>query len=165
LPIENCQCNNQQPKFPTVKLKIAWIGKTKQAPIQELTGEYLKRLSRYAEVEALALKDEAALINLAERGGPSRTKLTLVLLDAAGKQLSSENLARFLSDYQDRNSAPLLFAVGPADGFSGQARRSAHMLLSLGRMTLAHELACVVLLEQLYRAYTILKGHPYHHGH
>jgi 23S rRNA (pseudouridine1915-N3)-methyltransferase len=148
-----------------VKLKIAWIGKTKQPAIQELTEEYLKRLSRYAEVEGLALKDEAALLNLAERGGASHTKLTLIVLDSRGKQLSSEELARFLGDYQDRNSAPLLFAVGPADGFSEQARRSAPTVLSLGKMTLAHELARVVLLEQLYRAYTILKGHPYHHGH
>jgi 23S rRNA (pseudouridine1915-N3)-methyltransferase len=148
-----------------VKLKIAWIGKTKQPAVQELTDEYLKRLSRYVEVEAVPLKDEAALLNLAERGGASHSKLALVLLDARGKQLSSEDLARFLGEHQDRSSVPLLFAVGPADGFTEQARRSAHLVLSLGKMTLAHELARVVLLEQLYRGYTILKGHPYHHGH
>jgi len=148
-----------------VKLKIAWIGKTKQPAIQELTKEYLKRLSHYAEVEGLALKDEAALMNLAERGGPSHSGLTMVLLDSRGRQLSSEGLASYMGDCQQRSSAPLLFAIGPADGFSEQARRSARMLLSLGKMTLAHEIARVVLLEQLYRAYTILKGHPYHHGH
>ena len=60
---------------------------------------------------------------------------------------------------------PLLFAVGPADGFSDQARQAATLVLSLGKMTLAHELARVVLLEQLYRAFTILNGHPYHLGH
>jgi 23S rRNA (pseudouridine1915-N3)-methyltransferase len=148
-----------------VKLKIAWIGKTKQPAVEDLTNHYLKRLSRYVDVEGLALKDEAALMNLAERGGSSRPKVALVLLDTMGKQLSSEELARFLGDYQDRNPLPLLFAVGPADGFTEQARRSARSVLSLGKMTLAHELARVVLLEQLYRAYTILKGHPYHRGH
>jgi 23S rRNA (pseudouridine1915-N3)-methyltransferase len=88
-----------------------------------------------------------------------------VLLDSRGKQFSSEELARFLGDYQDRNPLPLLFAVGPADGFSEPAVQAAAFVLSLGKMTLAHELARVVLLEQLYRAFTILKGHPYHLGH
>jgi len=147
-----------------VKLKVAWIGKTKEAAIQSLTDEYLKRLSRYADVEGIALKDEAALLKLCGRDArPARH--TLVLLDGRGKQLSSEELARFLADYQDRNPLPLLFSVGPADGFSDQARQTATLILSLGKMTLAHELARVVVLEQLYRAFTILKGHPYHLGH
>jgi 23S rRNA (pseudouridine1915-N3)-methyltransferase len=147
-----------------VKLKVAWIGKTKEAAIQSLTDEYLKRLSRYADVEGIALKDEAALLKLCGRDArPARH--TLVLLDGRGKQLSSEDLARFLADYQDRNPLPLLFSVGPADGFSDQARQTATLILSLGKMTLAHELARVVVLEQLYRAFTILKGHPYHLGH
>jgi 23S rRNA (pseudouridine1915-N3)-methyltransferase len=147
-----------------VKIKVAWIGKTKDTAIQSLTDEYLKRLSRYAEVEGVALKDEAAIVKLCAREArPSRH--TLVLLDGRGKQLSSEELAKFLGDYQDRNPLPLLFAVGGADGFSDQARQSATLVLSLGKMTLAHELARVVLLEQLYRSFTILKGHPYHLGH
>jgi len=88
-----------------------------------------------------------------------------VLLDEQGRQLSSEELAKFLGGYQDRNPLPLLFAVGAADGITDQAQQAATLVLSLGRMTLAHELARVVLLEQLYRAFTILKGHPYHLGH
>jgi 23S rRNA (pseudouridine1915-N3)-methyltransferase len=59
----------------------------------------------------------------------------------------------------------LVFAIGPADGFAEAVRAQADLVLSLGRMTLAHELARVVLLEQLYRAFTMLKGHPYHLGH
>ncbi len=98
------------------------------------------------------------------RGTPAG-RHALVLLDGRGRQLSSEELAKFLGDYQDRNPLPLLFAVGGADGFSENARQAATLVLSLGRMTLAHELARVVLLEQLYRAFTILKGHPYHLGH
>jgi 23S rRNA (pseudouridine1915-N3)-methyltransferase len=145
-----------------VKLKIAWIGKTKEPAIQSLTDEYLKRLGRYVPVEGLALKDEAALAGLASRGGRQHT---LVLLDSRGKQYSSEELAKFLQDYQDRNPLPLVFAIGPANGFSDETRGSASLLLSLGKMTLAHELARVVLLEQIYRAFTIIKGHPYHLGH
>ena len=97
--------------------------------------------------------------------GPQVGKSTLVLMDSRGKQFSSEEFARFLGDYQDRNPLPLVFAVGPADGFSDAARGAAQHTISLGRMTLAHELARVVLLEQVYRAFTILKGHPYHSGH
>jgi 23S rRNA (pseudouridine1915-N3)-methyltransferase len=146
-----------------VRLKVAWIGKTKEPAIQSLTDEYMKRLSRYAEAEGALLKDEAAILKLCTRD--ARPRYTLVLLDGGGKQLSSEELAKFLGDYQDRNPLPLVFAVGGADGFSDQARQAATLVLSLGKMTLAHELARVVLLEQLYRAFTILKSHPYHIGH
>lgn len=146
-----------------MKLKVAWIGKTKEPAVQALTDEYLKRLSRYAEAEGITLKDEAALLKLCARD--ARPRHWLVLLDSRGKQFSSEELAEFLGDYQGRKSLSLLFAVGPADGFSDQARQAAPLLLSLGKMTLAHELARVVLLEQLYRAFSILRGHPYHLGH
>lgn len=147
-----------------MKIKVVWIGKTKDAAIQSLTDEYLKRLSRYAQVEGVALRDEATILKLCARDArPSRH--TLVLLDGGGRQLSSEELAKFVGDYQGRNPLPLMFAVGAADGFSENARKAATLVLSLGRMTLAHELARVVLLEQLYRAFTILKGHPYHLGH
>ena len=147
-----------------MKLTIAWIGKTKNAAIQSLTDEYVKRLRQYADVEGTALKDEAALLKLCGRDGRG-ARQQLVLLDSRGKQLSSEELAKFLGDHQDRNPLPLVFAIGPADGFSDPARQQADFTLSLGKMTIAHELARVLLLEQLYRAFTILKGHPYHLGH
>jgi len=148
-----------------VKIKIAWIGKTKEPAIATLTEEYLKRISRYAPVEGVALRDEADL--LAKFCGTAKggTKSTLVLMDSRGKEYSSEQFAKFLGDYQDRNPLPLVFAIGAADGFSPAARLAAQHVISLGKMTLAHELARVVLLEQVYRAFTILKGHPYHSGH
>lgn len=147
-----------------MKLRIAWIGKTKEAAIQSLTEEYLKRLSRYGDVQGMAVRDESALLKLGGREARP-TRHTLVLLDSRGKQLSSEEFAEFLGNHQDRNPLPLLFAVGPANGFTEETRQEANLLLSLGKMTVAHELARVVLLEQLYRAFTILKGHPYHLGH
>jgi 23S rRNA (pseudouridine1915-N3)-methyltransferase len=148
-----------------VKIKVAWIGKTKGPAIQGLTDEYLRRLGRFAEVEECPLKDEAALLKLAGRESSKSSRLFLVLLDSRGKQFSSEELAEYVGGHQDRNPVPMVFAVGPADGFSEDSRQKADLLLSLGRMTLAHELARVVLLEQLYRAFSILKGHPYHLGH
>ena len=148
-----------------VKLKLAWIGKTKEPAIESLTQEYLKRLSRYAEVEGLSLKDETALAAFSGKSARPKKKHTLILLDPQGKQFSSKELASLLDHQQQRNPLPLLFVIGPADGFSEEMRKSAAMLLSLGKLTIAHELARVVLLEQLYRACTILKGHPYHLGH
>ena len=151
---------------------MAWVGKTKEPAIQSLTDEYLKRISRYVPVEGLALRDEVALLQMCGRAPLTKAskttnagKSTLALMDSRGKQFSSEEFARFLGDYQDRNPLPLVFAVGPADGFSEAARAAAQHSISLGPMTLPHELARVVLLEQVYRAFTILKGHPYHSGH
>ena len=153
-----------------MKIKIAWIGKTKEPAITALTEEYLKRISRYVAVEGVVLRDEAALLEMCGRSAGIKSaakgaKSTLVLMDSRGKEFSSEGLAKFLGDYQDRNPVPLVLAVGGADGFSDAARAAAQHTISLGKMTLAHELARVVLLEQVYRAFTILKGHPYHSGH
>ena len=147
-----------------MKLKIAWIGKTKEPAIQALTDDYVKRLFQYADVEAAPLKDESALLKFCARDARP-TRHTLVVLDGRGKQLSSEELAKFLREHQERNPLPLLFAIGPADGFTDEARKAAGLVLSLSKMTLPRELARIVLLEQLSRAFTILKGHPYHLGH
>ena len=143
-----------------MKLRVAWIGKTKERAIQSLTLEYLKRLERYVPTESLELASEAALAKQLGRPGQ-----LLLALDSRGKQMSSEELAQLLAEHQNRGTQSLLFAIGPANGWSEEMLRSAHAQLSLGRMTLPHELARVVLLEQLYRAFTILKGHPYHLGH
>ena len=149
-----------------MKIKVAWVGKTKEPAIQTLTDEYMKRIARYAEVAGMAVKDEAAILSLAagERQRQPKERHKLILLDSRGSQFSSEELAEFL-EREQVNATPLLFAIGGSDGFSEEARRQARFTLSLGKMTLPHELARVVLVEQLYRAFTILKHHPYHLGH
>jgi len=147
-----------------VKIKVAWIGKTKEAAIQTLTAEYLKRLNYFAEAEGVTLADEADILKYRNKSG-TRPPHAIVLLDGRGKQLSSEQLAEFLDQHQNRSPHPLLFAIGPPSGFTDEARAAASFVLSLGKMTIAHELVRIVLLEQLYRAFTILKGHPYHLGH
>ena len=141
-----------------MKLKVAWIGKSKDPAANSLAADYLKRLSHYATVEMLELASEAALLKQLEKSG----RVLLILLDQRGKQFSSEELANFLAQHQTRGTQALLFVIGPADGFTDAARSAASATISFGRLTLPHELARVVLLEQLYRAFTILKGHPYH---
>jgi 23S rRNA (pseudouridine1915-N3)-methyltransferase len=147
-----------------MKLRVAWVGKTKEPAITALTAEYLKRLGRYVEAESMELASEDALLKAVEKLA-ARTRPVLVILDQRGRQLSSEEFATLLNDQQDRGTQQLVFAIGPADGFTAAARHAADLTLSFGKMTLAHELARIVLLEQLYRAFTILKGHPYHTGH
>ncbi len=141
-------------------------------PSQALLEHYVTRLSAYLPVETQVLRTEAAwLDSLARQRG--RTPPMLVLLDSRGRALSSEALATFVGGQQDQGRQAMIFAVGPADGWSEAALKAAReavqagagMLLSLGPMTLPHELARVVLAEQLYRAFTILAGHPYHAGH
>lgn len=146
-----------------MKLRVAWIGKTKEPAIQSLTAEYLKRISRYTPADGSELASESALLKLTTKSG--RTAPVLVLLDSRGKQMSSEELAAFLGDHRDRGTQELIFAIGPADGWSRETLKAASQVLSMGRMTLPHELARVVLLEQVYRGLTILAGHPYHGGH
>ena len=142
-----------------MKLHLAWIGRTKALEVAALTSEYVKRIGRYATTQSHELRDEAALLELVRK-----QRVNLVVLDSRGKQLSSEEFAAFVRRQQESGVA-LCFAIGPADGFSDATRAAAQTQLSLGKMTLAHELARVVLLEQVYRAFTILKGHPYHTGH
>lgn len=146
-----------------MKITVAWIGKTKTRPIQTLTDDFLKRVSHYAETRAITVPDEAAILRIA-RGGGQRERHRLILLDSRGKQLSSEQLAAVVERGR-AESLPLFFAIGGPDGFSEEARGRADLVLSLGPMTLPHEIARVVLLEQIYRAFTIIKRHPYHLGH
>jgi 23S rRNA (pseudouridine1915-N3)-methyltransferase len=143
-----------------VKLTIAWVGKTKEPSIAALTAEYIKRIGRYVPTDSLEARDEEAVL-----GRAAKDRATLVLLDGRGKQMTSEELAAFVGRHQDSGTQRLMFAIGPADGWSEAARAKAAFTLSLGKMTLAHELARVVLLEQVYRAWTIIKGQPYHTGH
>ncbi|HEX4484865.1 MAG TPA: 23S rRNA (pseudouridine(1915)-N(3))-methyltransferase RlmH [Terriglobales bacterium] len=140
-----------------MKIKIAWIGKTKEPAIDSLSAEYLKRLSR--DAEGLTVKDEAALLRLAHN------KHRLVLLDSRGKQFTSEEFAEFIREHLEKNALPLVFAIGAANGFTDETRKAASTVISLGKITMPHELARVVLIEQVYRAFTILNRHPYHLGH
>jgi 23S rRNA (pseudouridine1915-N3)-methyltransferase len=147
-----------------VKLTIAWIaGRARSEHVDALVGEYISRIAAYAAVETAAFKTSHAFFESMEKQR-SRTGAVLALLDEHGKQFSSEELARWLRRLRDEGQQRVVFAIGPADGWSEEDRARAGLVLSLGPMTLPHELARVVLSEQLYRAFTILAGHPYHRG-
>jgi 23S rRNA (pseudouridine1915-N3)-methyltransferase len=145
---------------------LAHIGPRSSArdPFDASVQLYLDRCAPFARCQTKVFKSETALLENLDR--PSgRTALLPVLLDARGRPLTSEAFAAWLGQRRDDSTQHILFAIGPADGWSDTARRRAHLLLALGAFTLAHTLARLVLAEQLYRATTILTGHPYHSAH
>jgi 23S rRNA (pseudouridine1915-N3)-methyltransferase len=133
---------------------------------EALVSDYLKRCSPVVRPNVEAFRGESALLDWLRRQR-GRTEAAVLMLDARGRPMSSEALAEWLGKRRDEGVQHVVFAIGPANGWSQDAlaegkRRGG--LLSLGPMTLAHQLARLVVAEQLYRACTILTGHPYHRG-
>ena len=138
--------------------------RTKSEATDRLLADYIERCGRYLPCESQTFHDEPGFLDwLTKQAG--RGPAYAVLLDRRGQQLSSEEFAARVGNLRDGGSQRLVMTVGPADGWSAAALRRANLLLSLGRITLPHQLARVVAAEQVYRALTILAGHPYHSGH
>ncbi len=132
-----------------VNIHLVYIGKPRNADANRLAAEYARRLTRFCRFDMVEVKDE--------KTASRYPKAVKVVLDPEGPMMTSRGLASFL----EKNSGEIAFFVGGADGFSDEFRQGADRLLSLSKMTLPHELARVVLAEQIYRAFTILSGHPY----
>lgn len=148
-----------------MQVSLAHVGTTGSVePCDALVHMYLQRCAQFARCTATGFRTEKALLEwLKKQSG--RTPAVVVLLDSRGKAMSSEAFAQWLGARRDEGAQHMVFAVGPASGWSKEALARATLLLSLGPMTLAHALARVVIAEQIYRAVTILTGHPYHSGH
>jgi 23S rRNA (pseudouridine1915-N3)-methyltransferase len=131
---------------------------------EPLTALYLKRCSPFARCKSESFRTETALFDWLDKQ-QGRTPVMAALLDSSGRQMTSEVFAAWLGKRRDEGTQHIIFAVGPASGWSDAARKRAQLLLSLGPMTMAHALARLVVAEQLYRAFTILSGHPYHNAH
>lgn len=134
------------------------LGKTRRAEMRALFDDYASRIRHYAEIEVSELRDASATAFRKLKLEPSAT---VVLLDAAGKQFTSEQFARWLGDLRDRGTREAAFLCGDAEGFPAELRAAAKQKLSLSTLTMPHEFARVVLAEQIYRAFAILAGHPY----
>jgi len=151
-----------------VKLVLASIStartRPKAAPADVLSTEYLTRSARYTPSEPKTFDSEVALLTWLDRQS-ARTTPALILCDSRGEQLTSEELAARLGRLRDAGTQLIVLAIGPADGWTTVARSRATLIVAFGRITLPHELARTVLAEQIYRALTILAGHPYHSGH
>jgi 23S rRNA (pseudouridine1915-N3)-methyltransferase len=141
-----------------MKIRLIMLGKTRREAARAMLNDYVQRIQRYAETEISELRDTgpAALRKL--KIDPAAT---VVLLDAAGKQFTSQQFARWLGDLRDRGAREIVFLCGDAQGFPTELRSSAKQKVSLSTLTMPHEFARVLLAEQIYRAFAILAGHPY----
>lgn len=141
-----------------MKIRLVMLGKTRREEILALFDDYAARIRHYAELEVNEVRDTgpSALRKLKIEPGA-----TLVLLDAAGKQFTSQQFASWLGSLRDRGTRELAFLCGDAEGFPGELRVRATQKLSLSTLTMPHEFARVALAEQIYRAFAILAGHPY----
>ena len=149
-----------------MRVWIAAIGARPRKSFEDLAQMYLERIGPLlpggkSGVEAPLFRTEEAFWEAVERER-ARTAPALVLLDERGRQMGSEAFAGWVGRERDAGRQLIIFAVGAADGWSAARKVGGDLLLSLGPMTLPHELARVVICEQVYRALTILKGHPYH---
>lgn len=156
-----------------MRIGVYWIGRTRLAGVGPLTEEYAQRLKHYCELDAREIRGGSARNarkpagatpgmsaeeqHMIGRAGRAR----LLALHPGGRSWDSREFAAFIGKQRDQGAGELAFCVGGAEGFTGEFLRRASLALSLSPMTMPHELARVVLLEQIYRAFTILSNHPY----
>jgi 23S rRNA (pseudouridine1915-N3)-methyltransferase len=140
-----------------MRIQLLMLGKTRRAEMRTVLEDYVKRIGRSCPVEITEVRDGNAALKKLEADRAA----TVVLLDAGGKPHDSNALAKWLGELRDRGTRELIFVCGDADGFPEALRQRSQQKLSLSAMTFSHELARVMLAEQLYRAFAILSGSPY----
>lgn len=152
-----------------MKIKVLWVGKSRDPWVKDAIEEYAGRIRRYCPLDLIDIRDEkgAAAEEMRRRECERLEKqippgATLILLDERGEQMDSPALASFVGKQRDSGVAELVFVIGGAYGFSDEFRRRGR-LLSLSKMTFTHQMVRAFLLEQIYRAFTILNNEPYHH--
>jgi len=153
-----------------MKLEFIWIGKTKSAPIKQLIQEYFDRIGKFATVEMTELRDRddvggdaQRIIDKEGQDILSRTASSsfLIALDERGREVDSRGLAELIEKHRLTGTKQITFVIGGYCGLSDAVRERADFVLALSKMTLTHELARVVLMEQVYRAFAIIRGLPY----
>jgi 23S rRNA (pseudouridine1915-N3)-methyltransferase len=151
-----------------MRLRIIWVGKTKNEHMRALADEYLQRLKRFARCEVMELNASRAALareGIAEEGkriiSALHSEAYVVLLDVLGREWSSPQLASEIERWQVEGKREVAFIVGGHNGVSVEVSARADMRWSLSRLTLTHEMVRPLLLEQIYRAYTIIHGLPY----
>ena len=140
-----------------MKIRLLMLGKTRRPEMCAVLADYVKRIGRSCPIEVTEVRDGAA----AEKKLNVDRAATAVLLDAGGKSFDSEAFAKWLGEQRDRGTRDIVFVCGDADGFPAELRERVKQKLSLSGMTFSHELARVMLAEQIYRAFAILSGSPY----
>jgi 23S rRNA (pseudouridine1915-N3)-methyltransferase len=140
-----------------MKLRLLMLGKTRSPALREILDDYVKRIGRHAQIAVCEARDSRAALKILDADRAA----TVILLDAPGKNPDSGEFAQWLAKQRDSGIREIIFLCGDADGFPEELRQRARQKLSLSAMTFSHELARVMLAEQLYRAFAILSGSPY----
>jgi 23S rRNA (pseudouridine1915-N3)-methyltransferase len=154
-------------------IKLLAIGKTDSKPLQQLISEYEKRLKHYVKFELEIIADIKNAKNLSETQQKEKegelilkkvhSSDILILLDENGNQLTSVDFSTYLQKKMNSGIKQLVFVIGGPYGFSSIVYQKAQGKVSLSKMTFSHQMVRLFVVEQLYRAFTILKNEPYHH--
>lgn len=146
-----------------MKILILQVGKTKGKAYEQIEAEFLKRLGPYTDVDTVTIKTST----MEEENRALQSKIpegtTVVALDLTGKSLSSEQFAEWVGQVRDFEGGKITFVIGGPHGLTDETRARANLSLSLSKMTFTHQMVRLFLLEQLYRAFTILHGKSYHY--
>lgn len=151
-----------------MKINIVAVGKIKEKFFTDAIAEYAKRLSKFCDFKIVEVNEATSYKNLTEKSEIegelllSKAKGTIVALDGGGKLYSSEQLGSFISDNMVNGISEISFIIGGSNGLSQKVLNSAKAVVSFGKITFPHHLFRVVLSEQIYRAFTIINGMPYH---
>jgi 23S rRNA (pseudouridine1915-N3)-methyltransferase len=140
-----------------MKICLLMLGKTRRPEMVSALGDYVKRVSRSSPIEIVDARDATAALKRLDANRAAAS----VLLDAGGKVYDSDAFAKWLGENRDRGIREVIFVCGDADGFPESLRERVKQKMSLSAMTYSHELARVMLAEQIYRAFAILAGSPY----
>ena len=153
-----------------MKLRFVWVGKPKSAPVKELIREYKARLENFVNVEVTELRDGDDVGGNTQRivdkeGEDILSRIAhapfVVALDERGRELDSRELAKLIERHRLAATKEIAFVIGGHGGLAGEVIERADLVLALSRMTLTHQFARVFLIEQIYRAFTIIHGLPY----
>jgi 23S rRNA (pseudouridine1915-N3)-methyltransferase len=152
-----------------MRIRVVWQGKTKDARLRALQADYQARITHFCEVAVEEIPSaRSATGSSGKRLSPAERRLMeklgsseKVFLDSRGREWTSEEFAEWLGQQALRGTRELAFLVGGPEGFSATFRKHADLLLSLSRLTLTSDWARTLLLEQIYRGFTILRGYPY----
>ena len=151
-----------------MKINIVCVGKIKEQFFTDAIKEYLKRISRFSDLKIIEVDEASKLTNLEQKSKAEGEKLlqkcagVVIALDGGGKLLSSPEIADFMHKKEVQGEGVFSFVIGGSNGLSKEVLNRADLILSFGKITFPHQLFRVVLVEQIYRALTIIEGLPYH---
>jgi 23S rRNA (pseudouridine1915-N3)-methyltransferase len=140
-----------------MKIRLLMLGKTRRPEMNTALADYVKRIARACPIELSEVRDGTAALKKLDADRAA----TALLLDAGGKAYDSESFAKWMGEQRDRGTREIIFVCGDADGFPNEVRERVKQKVSLSPMTYSHELARVMLAEQIYRAFAILSGSAY----